>query len=58
MYLAADISLGVGAPRSERRRTFSRRPVRAREAATETASYVVDVAPSRSGVFASVSGAF
>jgi hypothetical protein len=59
LYLAADISLGVGiAAAGTATYLFFQSNSGREKPAPQSASYVVDVAPSRSGVFASVSGVF
>jgi hypothetical protein len=59
LYLGADISLGVGvAALGTATYLFFQSSSGREKPAGQAASYVVDVAPSRAGVYASVSGAF
>jgi hypothetical protein len=59
LYLGADVSLGVGvAALGTATYLLLKSDSGPEKPAEQSASYVVDVAPSRSGVFASVSGVF
>jgi hypothetical protein len=59
LYLAADVSLGVGvAALGTATYLFFQSSSGREKPAAQTASYVVDVAPSKAGVYASVSGVF
>jgi len=60
MYLAADVSLGVGiaALGTATYLFLQSRSSSAEEPPAQSASYVIDVAPAKKGVFARVSGAF
>jgi hypothetical protein len=59
LYLAADVSLGVGvAALGTATYLFLQSGSSSEKPAPQSASYVVDVAPAKGGVFASVSGVF
>ncbi len=59
MYVAANVSLGVGiAALATAAYLFLQPDSRREKAAPQAGSYAVNVAPSHSGIYASVSGAF